>query len=213
MSIFSNPIRTLKALRDSAYLLGRPYGYLGKVGWFRSVVESACVDGRGEPIPWITYACMQFLGSRLHPDMSVFEFGSGFSTLWWAKRVRRVVSCEHDKEWYERTRAGVPANVEMIYASREQHEYSRQVLKFNDEFDVVVIDGRDRVRCATNCVPALKAGGVILWDDTDREYYQAGCEYLRSQGFRRVDFSGLGPMVMFECMTSLFYRDGNCLGL
>jgi hypothetical protein len=213
MLVFSNPIRTLRALRDSAVLLAGSNGYLGTTGWFRSMVLSASIDGRGQPIPWITYACLRFLEPRLRADMSVFEFGSGSSTLWWAKRVRRVVSCEHDREWYERTRACVPANVELIHASREQQQYSRQVSKFSGEFDVIVIDGRDRVRCAHNCVPALKPDGVILWDNADRDYYRPGFEFLRREGFRRVDFSGLGPMVAFECMTSLFYRDGNCLGL
>jgi precorrin-6B methylase 2 len=213
MSVFTKPIRTLRALRASATLLAGSTGYLASMGWFRSMVLSASVNGRGEPIPWITYPSIRFVESRLRADMSVFEFGSGASTLWWAKRVRRVVSCEHDRQWYEQTRVGLPANVELIYASRENHEYSRQVLKFNNEFDVIVIDGRDRVRCAQNCVPALKAGGVILWDNTDRDHYQRGFDHLRQEGFRRVDFSGMGPIVEFECMTSLFYRDGNCLGL
>jgi hypothetical protein len=213
MLVFSKPMKTLRALRESAHLLASSSGYLGNVGWFRSVVLSASINGRGEPIPWITYACLRFLESRLLPEMSVFEFGSGSSTLWWAKRARRVVSCEHDLEWYERTRVGAPSNVKLIHASREHQQYSREILRFNNEFDVVVIDGRDRVQCARNCVPALTAGGVILWDNTDREYYRPGFNYLRAEGFRRVDFSGLGPMVAFECMTSLFYRDGNCLGL
>jgi predicted O-methyltransferase YrrM len=171
------------------------------------------VNDRGEPIPWITYPSIQFIEPRLRPEMSVFEYGSGFSTQWWAKRVQRVVSCEHDREWYERTRAGVPGNVQMIHASREQHEYSNQILKYSNEFDVIVIDGRDRVLCAQNSVAALKPTGVILWDNAERAEYQPGCQSLLQQGFRRVDFWGLSPMVIWENMTSLFYRDGNCMGL
>jgi len=211
--MFSKPLKSLTAVRESTRLLGRSYGYLGKMGWFRSVVETASVNDRGEPIPWITYPSIQFIEPRLRPDMSVFEYGSGFSTRWWAKRVQRVVSCEHDREWYERTRADVPANVQMIHATREQHEYSNQILHYTNEFDVIVIDGRDRVLCARNSVAALKSTGVILWDNAERAEYQPGCQSLHEQGFRRVDFWGLSPMVIWENMTSLFYRDGNCMGL
>jgi hypothetical protein len=34
--------------------------------------------------------------------MTVFEYGSGGSTLFWASRVKKVVSIEHETEWYER---------------------------------------------------------------------------------------------------------------
>jgi hypothetical protein len=37
--------------------------------------------------------------------MRVFEYGAGGSTLFWAKRVREVVSIEHDRMWGERVQA------------------------------------------------------------------------------------------------------------
>ncbi|HVZ34586.1 MAG TPA: class I SAM-dependent methyltransferase [Polyangiaceae bacterium] len=196
----------------AAVVLGRT-GYLATRGWFNSLIESASVDARAEPIPWITYPCLRVLESRARQDMEVFEYGSGFSTLWWAKRVRHVVSCEHDRSWYERIRALVPANVEMIHATRDEHRYSATILGYTNRFDIVVIDGRDRVRCAQNAVQALKPEGVIVWDNSDREYYQAGFDLLARQGFRRIDFFGMAPMVPFECATAVFYRDRNCLGM
>jgi precorrin-6B methylase 2 len=209
----SHPLKTLRALRDCLVLIGAKNGYLNATGWFRTLVLSSSVDAHGEPLPWITYPGVRFLESRLKPEMEVFEFGSGASTLWWARRVRRVISCEDNREWFERTREHAPANVELMHADSAGQEYSNAILPYKSQFDIVVIDGSDRVRCARNCLGALKPDGVILWDNTDREEYRPGFELLREQGFRRVDFIGMAPIVLFECSTSIFYRDGNCLDL
>ncbi|CCQ59484.1 hypothetical protein CWATWH0005_2195 [Crocosphaera watsonii WH 0005] len=32
----------------------------------------------------------------------MFEYGAGFSTLWWQNKVNRVYSVEHDQAWCER---------------------------------------------------------------------------------------------------------------
>ena len=46
--------------------------------------------------------------------MSVFEYGSGYSTIWFAERTGTVVSCETKQEWYDRIRPRLPSNVEYL---------------------------------------------------------------------------------------------------
>ncbi|MCI0438025.1 MAG: class I SAM-dependent methyltransferase [Chloroflexi bacterium] len=53
-------------------------------------------------IPYMPYKATAWLESYLKPDMSVFEYGSGGSTLFLAKRVGRLVSIEHDAGWHSR---------------------------------------------------------------------------------------------------------------
>lgn len=50
--------------------------------------------------PWITFSAFNFLEKVLTSDMSVYEYGMGGSTLFFAKRVREIVSVEHDKQWF-----------------------------------------------------------------------------------------------------------------
>lgn len=50
-------------------------------------------------LPWMTYDAIDFLGSICTPDSVVFEWGSGGSTLFLAKRCRHVTSVEHDAKW------------------------------------------------------------------------------------------------------------------
>ena len=57
------------------------------------------VDDRS---PWISFEAIEFLNKIVRPEMRVFEYGSGGSTMFWISRVREVVSVEHDLSWYTR---------------------------------------------------------------------------------------------------------------
>jgi predicted O-methyltransferase YrrM len=194
--------------------LQKSYAYLKEAGWYRSARKRVSVDAAGEPIPWYTYAAISFLAERTKENMAVFEYGSGNSTLWWARRVARVVSCEHDAEWYELTKERLPSNVEYrLLELTPGGDYSASIGDYGRIFDIVVVDGRDRVNCAKKSVLGLKPDGVVVWDNSDREEYREGYDFLSANGFRRVDFSGMGPINANGWMTSVFYRPDNCLGI
>ncbi len=185
--------------------------YLSKVGWYKSFGMRVPVDSNGNPIPWYSYPAIAFLEQRAKNSLTVFEFGCGNSTQWWSKNAAKVVSCEHDKDWFDRIAVSLPDNAECHYVPKDS--YARFILEFKTELDVIIIDGIDRVDCAKNCLGALTKDGVVIWDNSDRSEYQQGYDFLVSQGFRRLDFSGLGPIVMIPTMTTIFYRKENCLGI
>ena len=188
--------------------------YLDEVGWFKSVERGMPVDREGSPLPWFTYSAISFLGNRLRPDMKVFEYGSGHSTLWWSSRVSSVVAYEHDALWFERLKPRVPPNVKHVFCKLEPNgDYCRGVLRERTRFDVIVIDGRDRVNCARNVAEAIADDGVVIWDNSDREKYKEGFDILAAHGFKRIDFDGFGPINTRPWRTSIFYRDSNCLGI
>lgn len=187
---------------------------LKKIGWLKSAERKIPLDENGEAIPWYTYSFIFFLKERINGEMRVFEYGSGNSTRWWAKYVESVVSCEHDANWYQSLRTQLPSNVEYHLIPLEYGgEYSEHIKNYREEFDVVVIDGRDRVNCAKNTVEALKESGVVIWDNSDRIQYQDGMLYLEKKGFKQITFYGHGPVSPKRWSTSVFYRPGNCLGI
>jgi methyltransferase family protein len=189
-------------------------GPLKEDGWIRSLAEGVAVDAQGGPLPWINYPAIEFLTRHARADMSVFEYGCGHSTLWWAARVREVIACDHDPDWIGRIRPRAPANVTLRHVPLEYDgAYSRLVAEYPGRFDVVVIDGRDRVNCARHAITGLKPDGVIVWDDTAREEYRPGLDLLAGAGFRRVEFIGIVPTVNEKSETSVLYRDGNRFGL
>ncbi len=188
-------------------------GYLRESGWLQSMACGEVVGENGEPIPWLTYPALDFLCERVCHSMAVFEYGSGNSTLWWGERVYKLVSCEHDKEWYAEFFPRVPEKTTYLLRRYKggSEDYAREITHYRKMFDILVIDGRERVKCAINGLQSLRDSGVILWDNTDRKEYQEGYDYLQASGFRRLDFWGIGPLSTKKWCTSVFYRTRNCL--
>lgn len=179
------------------------------------MAEKEAVDVLKNPIPWITYPALDFLVGRLSSEMTVFEYGSGNSTFWWSARVNTLVSCEHDKEWYASFSSKIPENTTYLLrrAKGGSEEYAMEIGKYKNMFDILVIDGRDRVNCARNGLDALRPGGVIVWDNSDRQEYREGYELLYNRGFKCIDFWGMGALATRRWCTSVFYRADNCLSI
>lgn len=215
-------MKTLKAL---ANLLSKPNrlkallshghkGYLENIGWFRAFDTKSAVDGSGNPLPWVTYSFIDFIRPRLTKEMSIFEFGSGNSTLFYAKNVKRVVSVEHDKAWYEKVVANKAKNTDMIFEKLETGgDYCKKALSIGEKFDIIIVDGRDRVNCCKNSVEALSANGIIVLDNSEREIYQDARTFLLQKGFKELPFTGICPGLFYYNATSIFYKTDNCLGI
>ena len=189
-------------------------GYMASMGWFHSLEKGRAVNRQLEPIPWITYSAIAFLENRVSPTHRVFEFGAGMSTLWWAGRCHSVHSVEHDHAWVAQLQSLLPTNAKVKHQDLEYAgQYCRSATAQATPFDIILVDGRDRVNCAIFSINALSDKGVIVWDDTNRQRYQPGLRYLEAKGFKRIDFEGLKPCVVEGSVTSVFYRDNNCFNL
>ncbi|HEY7302687.1 MAG TPA: hypothetical protein VH601_01125 [Bryobacteraceae bacterium] len=193
-------------------ILLRHESALDKWGWYISVHNESSCDQNGNPIPWISYAAFSLLARKLDPKWHIFEFGAGLSTLWWAARCQSITSCEHDVEWGERIKPHLPQNASLIINPLDE-TYPVSICSTGQLYDVVVVDGRKRAKCALSAANCLKTSGVIIWDDTDREHYRGGLQELSELGFRQLDLIGMSPLVLEEKQTSILYRPNNCLGL
>lgn len=215
MSNFSLLIDVLKQPKRLKSLLSfNSKGYLNTIGWFNAFDTQSPVDEKGNPIPWVTYSFIDFIKDRLKPEHAVFEFGSGNSTIFYAQRTGIVVSVEHDKEWYEKITATKPDNAEMIFCELQRDgDYCRMPVKLGEEFDIIIVDGRDRVNCCIQAVEALSSTGVIVLDDSERPGYRDGINYLLDKGFKQLPFSGISPGLFYYKTTTVFYKPDNCLGI
>lgn len=181
-------------------------------GWFRTFHTKQSVDANGNPLPWYTYPFIAFIRERIQPEFTVFEYGSGNSTLWYARHAAFIVAVEHDKAWFDTVSLKVPDNARIIF--REQGEpYIQAIHEIGQRFQIVVVDGRNRVRCALFAADYLTEDGVIILDNSQREHYQPARTALAEKGFRWLDFRGMTPIIGQESTTTVFYRDQNCLGI
>jgi len=189
-------------------------GYLYNIGWLNSMLSGKIVDRQNNPLPWVTYPFINFIGNRLKNDMDVFEFGSGNSTIYYASKVRSITTVENDGQWYNKIKNALPTNAHLYYAKLEKGaDYSNYALTTNAKYDLIIVDGRDRVNCCMNNLESLKPSGVIVLDDSERQRYQPGILFLIENGFKRIDFWGTAPAINYLKCTTLFYREDNCLGV
>lgn len=182
-------------------------------GWFNSFYKKESIDKNNNPIPWYSYPFIKFLEPRLKKEFSVFEYGSGNSTLWFSKYVKSVKAVEHDKTWYDKVKPKLPANAELIYREIENKNYSKEISASGSKYDIIIIDGVDRNNCVYESVNLLSQNGVIILDNSERNDYKESIEFLFSKGFKKIDFWGMCPVTPINTCTSVFYKDDNCLGI
>jgi Methyltransferase domain len=127
--------------------------------------------------PWLTADALKILRRILVGDMVGFEWGSGKSTVWLARRLRHLTSVEHDARWYEEVRGMLRhhglSNVDLRYvpASAGSSAYAGQIFAVeNVRFDFILIDGNARDACIAAAAAKVKPGGHIFLDNADSNY-------------------------------------------
>jgi hypothetical protein len=133
--------------------------------------------------PWMSQRAVRFLDRVLGPDMMGFEWGSGRSTLWFGRRLSRLISIESDPTWYERTQRKLrqrrlsTVECHLIPLDHPMSEPTRAVYPIMPRYvaavhavgdlDLAVIDGHYRQACVLASLAKLKPGGYLLIDNTD----------------------------------------------
>jgi predicted O-methyltransferase YrrM len=170
--------------------------------WLRSLLsiydprELAALD-----VPWWTLEASDLVDTFLkgRPGARAFEWGSGASTLWLARRGAAVTSVEHDPEWASITRSllgpGLDVDLRLIPDAdvdalqpadppsahpeplrRELQAYVDVIDGVGGTFDVIVVDGRidahTREACLERGVARLAPGGIIVFDNVERPTYR-----------------------------------------
>jgi hypothetical protein len=165
------------------------------------------------PIPWFTYPAIDYIRQLDLSGKTIFEWGAGFSTLFWSSRAKSVISVETDPLWYSILKPQLASNCELILAAREVEQYSSLIHNKN-EFDVIIIDGtgESRAACSRAAIPNLRRGGLIILDNSD--LWLTSSQILRDSGLIQVDFTGFAPMSDNCHTTSVYFsRDFNFVPL
>lgn len=78
-------------------LLKNPANIFYLIKWYnyKKITDSIKIE-----IPWIVFPAIKWMDSHITSDMTVFEWGSGGSTFYFAKKVNKLYSIENDAEWF-----------------------------------------------------------------------------------------------------------------
>lgn len=197
-------LRILKSLRPKSLMAElKNFKILAiDLGQWRSIIGEISVDKEGNPIPWYTYPAIEYLRRFNFSDKTIFEWGSGYSSLFWAKRAKEIVSIDDSQKWADIVFKNKLVNQKIILLE-EKKDYVESILDQNKKFDVIVIDGKYRYECAKLAINCLSKGGIIILDNSD--WFPKTVSMLRDHDLFQVDFSGFGPGNGYTWTTSLFF--------
>lgn len=113
----------------------------------------------------------------------LFEWGSGGSTIHFAKFCNNLYSVEHKDSWYNSVNSIKPNNVKYFLVPSDKpqakkddgtieefHTYVNFIKKFkNKTFDYVFIDGRARPYCANACLDFISDESFVMIHDWPKE--------------------------------------------
>jgi hypothetical protein len=203
--------------------------------------KSSLAEGRSSLLdasPWITYSAIDLLENYLSPEMCVFEYGGGGSTLYFVKRVSKVVTVEHDEQWFSAIEKEITKDLRQnwdgllrpaqnggeegtsiadpdAYVSDDEafkgchfREYASAINAFSDNsFDVVLVDGRARPSCLKHALPKIKPGGLLVLDNSDREYYLASTLQMIVPEFKLLlEGKGPAPYLQWFSQTTIWQK-------
>ena len=174
-------------------------------------------------VPWWTYKAIDeveaWLTARARP-IRVFEWGSGASTMWLAKRTDEIITVEHHPEFAAmigprldvldgvtfREVAAPAAATPRIGSQKPGSEgldffdYVHAIDDTDGTFDLIVIDGRAREACLTAAIPRVADDGLIVFDNSHRKRYQ---QAIAASGWTERALGGLTPTLPYPDKTSL----------
>lgn len=130
----------------------------------------------------------RFLHRYLKPDMRVFEWGAGRSTLFFTRHKITLTSIEHDPVWHQKISRYAHDRLDLQLIT-ELPAYIAAIEHYPDKFfDVVVVDGREREACLIAAIPKVKPGGKLFLDDSQRERYLSTMAEVEQQGWVTTHF-------------------------
>jgi hypothetical protein len=172
-----SPLRNWSTTKDSSAIST----------WVKSLAAIFDIDRLVSlDVAWWPFEVTTFIEKRFRgKQITVFEWGSGASTIWMLKRGYKVTSVEHDEWWAQKVldkarelglkfdsviqlpnqskdpRIGSNKNG---FANLDFYDYVNQIAGYG-LFDLIVIDGRARVECLLAAKSHLKKDGIILFDN------------------------------------------------
>ena len=86
-------------IRQLRKIGNRPFSLIGIFLNFFRWKNFLGVKSLDAGLPWMTFDAIELLDNYVKDHMHVFEYGSGGSSIFFARKAREVISVEHDSEW------------------------------------------------------------------------------------------------------------------
>ena len=172
-------------------------------------------------LPWWSLSAIREIEKYLNHSHRVFEWGSGGSSIFLAKRCMELTVVEHDPSWFKQVEARLNEqkitnsllNLREINLENEQAFHASPYAKtLKSTYDLIVIDGEDHfgpesswsARESCFCLAErwiCKDGGLIVVDDS----WRYPTLRLKTNARKMVVHESIGPCRLGVTSTDFHY--------
>jgi hypothetical protein len=110
-------------------------------------------------MPWYTMPALKWLKEQDISNWRVFEYGAGYSTIWWRTHALEVNSVDKDPTW---------AKAMGAYCAPGKQEYIFCSALSGTHYDCIIVDGAWRDECVEYCLPLIRPGGYLIIDNYEQ---------------------------------------------
>lgn len=138
----------------------------------------------------LNQSVLDFMAERLAKCRKplVLEFGSGWSSAWFAARCSELVTVETDMTWFYRVEKDLiqsgHTNWQVVRSDIRPDEYAKRMAHYaaftNTPADLILVDCREDLRetAAHLAWQFLKPGGWLVFDDAQRPRHRKTINWL-----------------------------------
>ena len=171
-------------------------------GFLESSRSDVPVNNKNQIMPMYTYPCYEWLDSIDWTGSKVFEFGTGYSTVWWQNKKVDYYGVEDDGEWYQRIIKLINGKQLKVKYEIDLKKYMKTIYDYDFKFDVIVIDGLVRFDCIKPELVKIKDNGMIIFENSD--WHKSCKEELDKTDLIPIHFHGFKPIHVDSETTSCY---------
>ena len=171
-------------------------------GFLEASRSDVPVNIKNQIMPMYTYPCYEWLDSIDRTGSKVFEFGTGYSTVWWQNKKVDYYGVEDDGEWYQRIIKLINGKQLKVKYEIDLKKYMKTIYDYDFKFDVIVIDGQVRFDCIKPALEKIKDNGMIIFDNSD--WHKSCKEELDKTDLIPIHFHGFKPIHVDSETTSCY---------
>jgi len=188
------------------------FSYLAKYyGQYNSIKQNLSIDSKNNPLPWLTYPSIEYLRNLDLTNETIFELGSGFSTLWFAKRSKKVFSVETDELWYNKI-VGELSSFDNVEIDLVNENHGNEIFKGIEESDLIFIDGLDREDALDYIIKNIDISKIkcIVVDNSEWEsVFKKIQQFVEYSKWVDFEFVGFGPINRYVWSTHVLMNPEN----
>jgi hypothetical protein len=135
----------------------------------------------------------------------------------WFTKISELIKLQSSHNWHGRLIEAEPGNLapkpdvsapkhyasaDALYQGANFQKYASSIDEFPDGyFDIVLVDGRARPSCIAHALSKVKAGGLLVVDNSERDYYFRDTREHLLQSYNLV-LDRIGPIPHLDYFTS-----------